>query len=75
MDDLERDAVEQFRQIPNDRRLELRLSEKLIDASETAELDDGLQMELDHLVEIMSSEDAYEGLSSLGRRRPVFKGR
>jgi len=30
---------------------------------------------LDHLSEIFSTEDAYEGLSSLGRRRPEFKGR
>jgi enoyl-CoA hydratase/3-hydroxyacyl-CoA dehydrogenase len=53
----------------------LRLAETLIEAAETTELPDGLKMELDHLVEIMSSEDAYEGLSSLGRRRPEFKGR
>jgi len=53
----------------------LRLAEKLIDAAETTELAAGLKMELDHLSEIFSTEDAYEGLSSLGRRRPEFKGR
>ena len=53
----------------------LRLAEKLIDAAGITELDDGLTMELDHLREIFSTEDAYEGLSSLGRRRPEFKGR
>jgi enoyl-CoA hydratase/3-hydroxyacyl-CoA dehydrogenase len=53
----------------------LRLAETLIEAAATNDLSDGLRAELDHLVEIMSSEDAYEGLSSLGRRRPVFKGR
>ena len=53
----------------------LRLAEKLIDAAGTTELAAGLTMELDHLREIFSTEDAYEGLSSLGRRRPEFKGR
>ncbi|NIM00719.1 MAG: 3-hydroxyacyl-CoA dehydrogenase/enoyl-CoA hydratase family protein [Acidobacteria bacterium] len=55
--------------------LALRIAEKLIDASARTELDAGLRMELDHLHEIFSTEDAYEGLSSLGRRRPEFKGR
>ena len=53
----------------------LRLAEKLIDAAGTTELADGLMLELDHLTEIFSTADAYEGLSSLGRRRPEFKGR
>ena len=53
----------------------LRLAEKLIDAAGTTELAAGLKMELDHLSEIFSTEDAYEGLSSLGLRRPEFKGR
>ena len=53
----------------------LRLSEKLIDAAASASLEDGLRMELDHLVEIFRTEDAYEGLSTLGRKRPEFKGR
>ena len=53
----------------------LRLAEQLIDAAGTVELAAGLKMELDHLKEIFSTEDAYEGLSSLGRRRPEFKGR
>jgi hypothetical protein len=32
-------------------------------------------MELDHLTSIFSTRDAYEGLSSLGKRPPVFEGR
>ncbi len=52
----------------------LRLAEKLIDRGSKQSLSKGLQMELDHLKEIFSTADAYEGLSSLGRRRPVFKG-
>jgi enoyl-CoA hydratase/3-hydroxyacyl-CoA dehydrogenase len=34
----------------------------------------GLDMELDKLGEIFHTADALEGLSSLGRRRPEFKG-
>jgi hypothetical protein len=32
-------------------------------------------MELDHLLEIFTTEDAYEGLKSLGKKPPVFAGR
>ena len=53
----------------------LELAEKLIDESTRLPLADGLALELDHLPEIFGTSDAYEGLSSLGRRRPVFKGR
>ena len=56
------------------RLLALALAEKLIDGGSSVSLEQGLQMELDHLVEIFSTADAYEGLSSLGRRRPAFKG-
>jgi enoyl-CoA hydratase / 3-hydroxyacyl-CoA dehydrogenase len=34
-----------------------------------------IEIELGGLHDIFASEDALEGLSSLGRRRPVFKGR
>jgi enoyl-CoA hydratase/3-hydroxyacyl-CoA dehydrogenase len=53
----------------------LQLSEKLIEAAGKSDLADGLKMELDHLEQIFKTEDAYEGLSSLGRRRPEFKGK
>ena len=52
----------------------LELAEKLIDEGCRVSLEEGLALELDHLTQIFSTEDAYEGLSSLGRRRPVFKG-
>jgi enoyl-CoA hydratase/3-hydroxyacyl-CoA dehydrogenase len=53
----------------------LRLAGRLIEDGADRALDDGLQMELDHLVEVFSTRDAYEGLSTLGRTRPVFEGR
>jgi enoyl-CoA hydratase / 3-hydroxyacyl-CoA dehydrogenase len=53
----------------------LRLAQKLIDEGGGVGLDEGLQMELDHLIEIFSTKDAYEGLSSVvERRRPKFTG-
>lgn len=53
----------------------LRLAGKLIDVGSEIGLEKGLQMELDHLVEIFSTRDAYEGLTSVvERRRPVFNG-
>ena len=53
----------------------IRIANKLIDEGGPLDLKDGLQMELDHLTEIFSTKDAYEGLTSvIERRRPVFKG-
>lgn len=53
----------------------LRLAEKLIDAARQSSLEEGLALELAHLPEIFATEDAYEGLSTLGKRPPIFKGR
>lgn len=53
----------------------LRIAEKLIEGGDGKPLDEGLEMELAHLEEIFSSEDALTGLSSLGRGRPEFKDR
>jgi enoyl-CoA hydratase/3-hydroxyacyl-CoA dehydrogenase len=53
----------------------LRLAGKLIESGAPLALDDGLAMELDHLKEIFSTKDAYEGLSTLGKKAPAFEGR
>ena len=52
----------------------LRLASELIDRGASLPLEEGLRLELDHLEEIFSTKDAYEGLSSLGKRPPVFRG-
>ncbi len=52
----------------------LRIAEKLIDGGVGTTVAEGCGLELQHLREIFSTKDAYEGLSSLGRRRPEFKG-
>jgi len=53
----------------------LRLSQKLIDEGAKVSLAEGLAMELSHLHEIFATKDAYEGLSTLGKKAPTFEGR
>lgn len=55
--------------------LALKMAHRLINSSACPSIDEGLALELASLKEIFSSEDAYEGLSSLGKRRPVYKGK
>ena len=55
--------------------LALRLAGELVDQSAHVALPDGLRLELSHLVEIFRTRDAYEGLSTLGKRAPAFEGR
>jgi enoyl-CoA hydratase/3-hydroxyacyl-CoA dehydrogenase len=52
----------------------LRIAETLIEFAEDGDLEAGLRLELEHLPEIFATADAYEGLSSLGKRKPAFKG-
>ncbi|MFO0591645.1 MAG: 3-hydroxyacyl-CoA dehydrogenase NAD-binding domain-containing protein [Polyangiaceae bacterium] len=52
----------------------LRLSQKLIDEGAKVSLAEGLAMEMAHLNEIFSTKDAYEGLSTLGKKTPVYVG-
>ena len=37
-------------------------------------MDEAVEIELTRLSEIFSTADALEGLSSVGRKRPEFKG-
>ncbi len=53
----------------------LRLAAELVDRSAGVPIEEGLALELSHLDEIFATKDAYEGLSSLGRRPPVFQGK
>jgi enoyl-CoA hydratase/3-hydroxyacyl-CoA dehydrogenase len=53
----------------------LRIASELIERGEGKAIEQGIAMELSHLEEIFSTADAYEGLSSLGKRRPVFTGK
>lgn len=53
----------------------LKMVDRLVAAAESKSLDEGLELELSLLTEIFSTEDAFEGLSKVGRARPEFKGR
>lgn len=52
----------------------LRIASDLIDKGSGKSIEQGIAMELSRLEEVFSTADAYEGLSSVGKRRPVFKG-
>ncbi len=55
----------------------LRLAEKMITQGTSRPLPEGLQMEIDHVIEIFSTKDAYLGLSFRARRgvgQPPFTG-
>jgi len=54
----------------------IKLANQIIDEGSQVELDKGLEIELSHLSEIFSTEDALEGLNSvIKRQRPTFKGK
>ena len=54
----------------------IKLANKIIDDGSCLNLNEGLELELSHLSEIFSTQDALEGLNSVVmRRRPTFKGK
>jgi enoyl-CoA hydratase/3-hydroxyacyl-CoA dehydrogenase len=56
--------------------LAIKLANKVIDEGSQLGLKDGLEIELNHLREIFSTQDALEGLNSaIFRKRPDFKGK
>ncbi|MEW6335208.1 MAG: enoyl-CoA hydratase/isomerase family protein, partial [Thermodesulfobacteriota bacterium] len=54
--------------------LALKLANRIIDRQQDAARDEGIRIELEGLPEIFATADALEGLSSLGRKKPDFKG-
>jgi len=54
--------------------LALKMSADIIDRQQGISIPEAIEIELSHLDEIFSTADALEGLSSLGRKRPGFKG-
>ena len=55
--------------------LALKIASEIIDQQFGKPIPQAIEIELGRLAEIFSTADALEGLSSLGRRRPAFKGR
>lgn len=54
--------------------LAMAAADELIKMTSTASLSDGLKAETAKLKGIFASKDAYEGLSTLGVRRPTYRG-
>lgn len=48
---------------------------ELIDEGYALSVNEGIELELERLETVFGSEDAMEGLTSVGKRRPEFKGR
>lgn len=69
------DLIKAMKRVSSKAPIALGLASKLIDEGAKGSLEEGLAMELSHLKEIFSTKDAYEGLSTLGRKAPVFEGR
>ena len=54
----------------------IKLANQIIDDGSKLDLEKGLEVELSHLTEIFSTDDALEGLNSvIKRQRPSFKGK
>jgi len=54
--------------------LALKVSNEIIDQQADKSIEEAMEIELGRLNEIFSTADALEGLSSLGRKRPEYKG-
>jgi enoyl-CoA hydratase/3-hydroxyacyl-CoA dehydrogenase len=52
----------------------LKIANEIIDAQKMKSIPEGIEIELGRLNEIFSTKDALEGLTSLGRKRPEYKG-
>ena len=48
---------------------------EIIDAQTGRSIADGAEIELGRLREIFSTEDALEGLTAMGRKRPAYQGK
>ncbi|MBW1790297.1 MAG: enoyl-CoA hydratase/isomerase family protein [Deltaproteobacteria bacterium] len=53
----------------------LKISSEIIDRQKGKSMSEAVEVELAGLANIFGTEDALEGLTALGRRRPVFKGK
>ena len=55
--------------------LAIKIANEIIDAQQGKPISEAIEIELNRLEEIFSTADALEGLSSLGRKRPEYKGK
>ena len=70
----EKGVARQLKSLARAAPIALNMASNLIDATSSTTLEVGLQMELDHLTEIFSTEDSLEGLSALIEgRKPGYR--
>jgi enoyl-CoA hydratase/3-hydroxyacyl-CoA dehydrogenase len=55
--------------------LALRIADEIVDRQVGLPMREAIEVELGRLKDIFATADALEGLSSVGKRRPEFKGR
>jgi enoyl-CoA hydratase/3-hydroxyacyl-CoA dehydrogenase len=67
-------AAKILKTVGNKAPLALKLVNQIIDRQAKVSRDEGIEIELDHLKVIFATADALEGLSSLGRKKPEYKG-
>ena len=69
----DKSVARQMKSLSRTAPIALKMASDLIDATASTSLADGLQMELDHLTEIFSTQDSLEGLSALIEgRKPTY---
>ena len=69
----DKSVARQMKSLSRTAPIALKMASDLIDATVSTSLADGLQMELDHLTEIFSTQDSLEGLSALIEgRKPTY---
>ncbi|MGD9186381.1 MAG: hypothetical protein PVJ13_13705, partial [Desulfobacterales bacterium] len=54
--------------------LALKVADEIIDRQVGKPIEEAVEIELGRLQEIFSTADALEGLTSMGRKRPEYKG-
>jgi enoyl-CoA hydratase/3-hydroxyacyl-CoA dehydrogenase len=68
-------AEKTVKQIGYKAPLALKVANEIIDAQAGKPISEAVEIELGRLSEMFSTQDALEGLSSLGRKRPVYTGK
>ena len=69
----DKSVARQMKSLSRTAPIALKMASDLIDVTASTSLADGLQMELDHLTEIFSTDDSLEGLSALIEgRKPTY---
>lgn len=63
-----------LKMLGNKAPLALKLANRIMDKQSRLSLDEGIEMELNNLKVIFATDDALQGLTSLGRGRPQFRG-